>query len=438
MVSCKHCSTQNSLDSTFCKRCGTSIDETALEEAKTKFDGLIEEGNGLFNAGRTEEALAVADACVTANPSSVPALSLKALCHERKHEIAEALECAERIVDLNPDSELDKIKRNALRTRLQADLRPVEEPDRRMALAGAFAVIVLVGCIGLGIWRITSTSTPTSVAMNDSSTIEGAGTGGFQNPGTANMGTQASNAATDPNQSVASTPNDGLNRQPGPGDVPPINNAQPQNPAGNARRETPYTPPVRVPNLDSLPSTGGSVEPVRPEFEIRPEGGSSEPARPTPPQGRNTQPEDPQDLTGPKEEAPKKTEAEDTGVIEISVRGGAPAPRGNEAPRGTTPINENGLETLMRVGSQQYQIGNYSAAARNYEQAVRSGGDAIILNQRLGQAYERLGRTSEAADAYRRCIAACDAAMAGGRGDRSRLEQRKATAQQALKVLQGG
>jgi tetratricopeptide (TPR) repeat protein len=93
---------------------------------------------------------------------------------------------------------------------------------------------------------------------------------------------------------------------------------------------------------------------------------------------------------------------------------------------------------LQRVGTEQYQLGNYAAAARSYEQAVREGGDAIVLNQRIGQSYSRLGRNSEAAEAYRRCIAACDAAIASGRGNRGRQESVKATAEQALKVLQGG
>lgn len=122
--------------------------------------------------------------------------------------------------------------------------------------------------------------------------------------------------------------------------------------------------------------------------------------------------------------------------IEIDVRSGNSTR--NRIPGGTAPLTGNGLETLLRVGSEQYQLGNFAAAGRSYEQALRSGGDAIILNQRIGQAYSRLGRNSEAADAYRRCISACEAAIANGTGNRARHEAVKSTAEQALKVLQGG
>jgi hypothetical protein len=136
-------------------------------------------------------------------------------------------------------------------------------------------------------------------------------------------------------------------------------------------------------------------------------------------------------ITNPPAEKPK----EDAGVMMISVRSGGGASR---TVGGSEPIGGNGLQALLRVGSQQYQMGNFAGAAKSYEQAVRAGGDAIILNRRLGQAYERLGRNSDAADAYRRCISAIDSAISSGRGNKDTLTSTREVCEQALKVLQGG
>lgn len=150
MVSCKHCLTQNSLDSTFCRRCGTALPEDEILAAKEKLDVLIGQGNTSFNEGRTDEALAVADTALLSNPTSTTALSLKSLCHERRGELAEALECADQIVELNPDSELDKIKRNQLRSKLAISVQlATQPPDKRPALIGAVAAVVLVICVGI-------------------------------------------------------------------------------------------------------------------------------------------------------------------------------------------------------------------------------------------------------------------------------------------------
>ena len=89
MVACKHCSTPNTLDSTFCKRCGTALPEDDVLAGKEKLDALIAEGNKSFNEGRTDEAMAVAETALASNPTSTNALSLKVLCHERRGELAE-------------------------------------------------------------------------------------------------------------------------------------------------------------------------------------------------------------------------------------------------------------------------------------------------------------------------------------------------------------
>src|SRR5687768_2587278 len=104
MVACTKCESMNSLDSVFCKKCGGALPEEELQVSRQKLDELLKEGFSIFNEGRTEEAMMVAESVIMSNPTSSAAHSLKGMCHERKGEFGEALESYERVVELNPDS----------------------------------------------------------------------------------------------------------------------------------------------------------------------------------------------------------------------------------------------------------------------------------------------------------------------------------------------
>ena len=60
------------------------------------------------------------------------------------------------------------------------------------------------------------------------------------------------------------------------------------------------------------------------------------------------------------------------------------------------------------------------------------------LNLRLAQAYSRLGRNSDAASAYERSRSAAVAALAGGKGDKERLQAARDAADAGLKTVKGG
>ena len=156
MYACKQCGTGNPLDSSFCKKCGTALPADELSVARDKLGEMLDEGNNLFTEGRTDEAMLIAEAAVTANPSSHLAYSLKGLCHERLGQIGDALECYETAVGLNADSSLDKVKVAALRNRLAQRVTDTPEPNRRSAamIGVAAAVLFLVGgslaAIGMG------------------------------------------------------------------------------------------------------------------------------------------------------------------------------------------------------------------------------------------------------------------------------------------------
>src|SRR5579862_8728226 len=196
MVSCKSCMAQNSLDSVFCKKCGTNLPADDLQQAREKLEATVADGYKIFSAGRTDEAIQIGEMAVFANPLSTAALSLKAMCHERLGQISEALECHERVLEIDPDSMLDKIKANDLRNLLVARTS-IAPTQSRAPLAAAVAVFVLVVSIGVVIAKSRSTE---KVASNTPGTVQQSQThfepvgstppvGQQGSPSTANQGT---------------------------------------------------------------------------------------------------------------------------------------------------------------------------------------------------------------------------------------------------------
>ncbi len=409
MISCKQCGSHNGLDSTFCRKCGTVIGEIEIQEGRAKLDILTAEGNAAFTEGRTDEALAVAESVLFSDPDSVPALWLKAICHERRDEIAEALDCADRIVELNPDSELDKIRRNQLRSKLSTQLQVYERPDRRVALAGAVAAVVLVLCIGvLAANTAKGRTSSETVAVNTVPNRVQQPLGPSETNPTS--GSQVQQGGT---QQLVQPGNQGANGGGAlqPGDVPPIRaNTSPD----------PERPTVRLPNLagPELPNVNGGVRP----FDI----GTikSEPPSNPPQKAQN---DDPVVIPpGSGEEA----KPENDGSIEIKVYGG-----GNNAK--SAGAEANGAKAQSMIAKEQFLMGNYRKAASLFEQAIRSGGDPISLNQKLGQSYEKMGQSGDAVQAYRRAVQAADAALGSGRGNPDQIRSAKESAEQALRNLGG-
>jgi tetratricopeptide (TPR) repeat protein len=419
MIPCKHCNTLNSLDSTFCKKCGTGLPADDLQEARVRLEKLVEDGVVALNQGRLEEAIAIAEAAVTSNPSMVSALSLKAACHERRGEIAEALECVERIVDLNPDSDLDKIRRNQLRSALMVSATAQRPPSRAVALLAAFSVIVMVACAGALVIQARKTPSNDAKLVADS-----------------RLPFDPSQVAKEPLQSSAPAVPPVTNQQVGGGDqVPPV---QQNNRAQTEANETPQTnmPKLRLSLPDPNQSQGGteglvSPAPVEVPPNFNPNSQLSNTTTPVTPDGTAPGPS-PEPEKPPTDQAQPK---QDPGDISIVVTPGSV----RKTIGGSSPVGSSGggSSVYTRAASQNFMIGNYSAAAANYEHAIQTGGDQATLNHKLAQSYEHLGRKSDAIAAYQRAIKAADAELTAGRGNDTLKAQRDA-AQAALSVLQGG
>ena len=417
MVPCKNCSTPNTLDSTFCKRCGAALPEDEVQASKEKLEALIAEGNTSFNEGRTDEAMAVSETALASNPSSTPALSLKALCHERRGELAEALECAERIVELNPDSELDKIKRNQLRSKLAMTVQlATQEPDRKSAVVGAVAAVILMICLGFGIAKALNRNEP-KTASTSPKIIETA-------PQQVQIPITSQGPVTpqpvNPNQVRPITPEAGQEgtrvAQGDPGDLYPL-------PDGGILPKTGTGAGIDVPVM-----TGGFSSPPTQN------NNEGKVVRPTPKDPGTAKPSGGTDDPAPTSVPPSDDHRnDDPGKIEIKVSDGSR----KTSLGGSENIGSGGAAALVQVGMQRYQLGQYNSAAASFEQAIRAGGDQMSLNQRLGQCYDNMGRKNDAMEAYKRGIAACQAALNGGGGNKDRIQRRLESCQQALKVLQG-
>jgi tetratricopeptide (TPR) repeat protein len=434
MIPCKHCNTFNSLDSTFCKRCGTGLPEAEMDAAKAKLEALVQDGMHALNEGRINEAMAVAETAVVADPSMVSAFALKSAVHERKGEVVEALECAERIVELNPDSELDKIKRNQLRAALGAHALAVNPPNRVVASVAALSVIVILVSGAVLLTRfIDRPQAQARYASNLPKPSAGQLQASLVNqetptqPQATNPQTQGQTASPQPTppQGKASTATlpgaDGDdsddNAAPTARPVRSSENTAPLNPGGLGLN--PLNPPAPA-DPPPAPVTTSSTPPNGSQSSA---AGSRSNGTSDPPPVAEVNKSNPATLNKPV----------DPGLIEITVH------RGNSGPNrgGSASQPADSSKMLYRMGVDSFQIGNFDQAAQHLEKARSSGADPITVNERLGQSYAHLGRKQDAISAYQRAIEACTNALNAGRGDSSKMRAVRDACETAVRQIQG-
>ncbi len=174
MVVCPDCQAHNSVDSVFCKRCGVKLPNDVVREAQQVIQQNLSQGYILFNEGKTEEALVIANDALFGDPESCSALALKGMCLERDGRMAEGLSCYEHALTINPDSALDRIKVNQLRNMLASEILvkakndPKIDMKRLKASAGLAAVALLcLGSFGYAAYELFSgNKPPEKVAVN--------------------------------------------------------------------------------------------------------------------------------------------------------------------------------------------------------------------------------------------------------------------------------
>lgn len=427
MVNCPTCHVSNSIDSQFCKGCGTALPVDAIQSAQLEFSSLVSEGYRALNDGRAEEAALIAQNALDNHPENVAALSLKGMAMEKMGKLSEALEAFERVVTLNPSSALDKIKVQQLRNTLSARVLSTNDSKsgRGPAIAGAAAAVLFVVALGFAFAQFNANknkgSNRDSLAMGQAPPETGkvpnnSGSAGGPEVKPDNGSQKPPGSGGNGNASSGSDPRD-------PNYVPPVREGATANPG------------TRLPNVGgTLPRItdtpiNGSVPPLRPP--INGTIGNTGPTTKPPVAKTETRSEDPDpEMTGgggrtSGDTGPKS----DPGVIDISVS------KGGGGSGGGTP--EMGVQALQAAARQQFMLQKWDQAARTYERLRSLGHSSPITEQRLAQCYERLGQKNSAASAYRRAIGVLEDLIRAGSGDTSRYQQQLDSCRQALQVLGG-
>lgn len=394
---------------------------------------LVSQGQRTLGQGRAAEALRIADAILEDQPHSVSALALRGDALERLGQFEDALVCYERVLELKPDSALDRIRASQLKRQLEeAPVAAVEAPSHRKALLAGLAGASFVLTVGLGYWYLNSLGQkPAAEAQTLASNQSGYVAENF--PSVAPVPTTPDGAA---GQTRSSVP-------------PPAADAQTRTTADAAARssvvEPGYTGSAGSSRIPSGPAAPGGVEPVNPVPNGMREGLAVVPSNPG---GRTDSVQQPQaNGGGGQADAPEpirqnsETKTEDPGIIDIRPSAGSGSSgRANNAGSKEAEDDEaakQSSETLVRVARDAFVRGDYSRAADAYEKALRQGASRGSTNQRLAQCYERLGRKADAISAYERAIAAYQSTLSSGSGDSSRVQAALDTCRQALKVLRG-
>ena len=419
MISCPKCATSNTLDSAFCRKCGAALPQDLVQAEQVKLEELVALGMTAFSEGKTDEAQAIAENAVISNPNYADAHALKGMVHERKGEYAEALDALETVVALNPDSAIDKIKLNQLRTTIANRAAKEPESDKKYAWVMGISAAVLVLCVGVLIAKYGFNNTPPA-GTTDSRLLANNGPQ-FNPTNTRSTADQEQGTVQRPPVTTnQGSPSEG--NRPGAGDVPSVGgNTSPQVRTGTGLK--PYTgPPINAGD------TGGSLPPVtvNPGDITNPQVDRQDPRPPV----KKTENIDP-----PVERKDPPKSKDNPGYISITDAGTTdPKPSAG----GSESIDKgNGRETLVRVGDELYNGGDLAGAAKAYERALASGADHGRYNQRLGDIYRRLGQKSEAVAAYERALEVFQSRKAAGKGDPDATQRSIDSCQQAIKVLKG-
>lgn len=419
-IECRQCGKPNSLDSRFCKSCGAPVPEDDLAAARQRRAEFLDEGIRLLADGRNDEARLVAEAAIASDPEDPRAHAFLGDCLEQADDIAGALASYEKVVELSPDSALDKIRVAHLRKLLAARSLEIQQPpDRRKAILGGTLAMILVGSLGT-VLAVLNASPPSvdKAAGQASGSLSQQGSAEVRPPIASETpaATERQPATVEPSSEAGSQP------QPSTGTAPDSRGTVPAVPRA-AGSVLPYPRPD-----GSVAQVGGNtpmVPPIEGSIRVTPEGATR--AAPEPRGGANKSP-DPDPAPAPEVTENKKPPAS-PGIIEITPSKGQNKPRVG----GSEPVEPGRAETLLRVARQQYLMGNYAAAADAYVKALADGAEPGITNQRLAQSYEKLGRRSEASAAYGRAIRVFESEPNPTPARRAALE----ACRQAAKVLGG-
>ncbi|MBS1709596.1 MAG: tetratricopeptide repeat protein [Armatimonadetes bacterium] len=401
VIECEACRTSNTLDSKFCRQCGHAMPVDAVDAAKTEVLALVSDGRRLLADGRIAEALMIAESALEFDHDLVEGLALYGDCRERQERFTEAAESYERIVELRPDSPLDRIRLGHLRKLAQQQQIQVAEPRQKrqlLYLSGAVAVVLV--SVGFAL-SLSNSSKPTVDKRNLVASNFDSGMSAFdtvaQTPEAAGKDLRQPAATGDQQKS----PDQPLGNY-------AVEDASPR--FGGSRLAPPTGLAPISPNVPT-----GLLDPGR--LAIQPTEGPKG-ATPQTPTAAST------GETGGESAVPPKKEV-DNSVVDIRASQNS----------GRTETSDAAAQNLVRVARDLYLQGKFDRAADAYQKALKAGASKGSTNQRLAQCYEKLEKTEDAIAAYKRAIQAFEAQQL--KQPDQRTERALAACKKALAILGG-
>jgi len=349
----------------YCSHCGAPVEQTRVPNwRREQAERLLREAMSLNEQGRAEEALLACEGALALDPELLPALSLKALLHEKRGQIEQAIETYQRVVQLNPLSISERARLEALRRQPRAVVQASGYRTRPLWLEALPAILGFIGAgvvliVGLVAILRLSAPTPAPVAAPPAS----------------------ASTETVPHGAQPTTP-------PASAPVPPQQEAVPPvmvDPSRLALAPTPETPaPPR-----------GAIPPAPPPAPTSPEKRNTQTApNGTQPSPKNGQPQKGQDELLPDVEV---REGAQSGVYEIYVhRGETPSERPPAQPR----------EDPLEIARRHQMAGNYREAIAAYEQALPTAPSPGEVHQQIAICYLRLGEKANARAHFQQAIQA--------------------------------
>ncbi len=461
MVKCSQCGKQNTLDSRFCRACGTEVPADVAAEAREANEKLVAEGRRLLLESRSAEAKLLAETTHENDPASANALSLLGECHERFGHHEQAIECYERVLELQPDSALERIKLDHLRKSMtgQADASPGPSGRNRAAIGAGLAAVALVASIG-AVFALdgdkaraeTKSSGSTNAVQAPMPTVEAMPK---SYDAAAEVATPTKPTADESDDEPAVTEEKPARREPERAAPPrqepratqpdraPTRPAQPAQPAADPRKvAVGPTLPAPTPNGDRVNPNEGGYRPLSPantRITVSKEEPTKPPAKLATPPKKTGADADPKPFNPgmidirPSQDNPRQIGGSET--IRENQDGGMR--RSPTRPAADPTAGVKGAQALMKVAQQHMLTRNFAAAADAYEKAIRAGASPTTAYQRLGQCYQEMGRRAEAIGAYSKAIRAMESAAASDPSVAERMQVSIDACKKAIKILGG-
>lgn len=352
----------------YCSYCGAPVEHSEVPNwRREQAERLLREAMSLNEQGRYEEALLACEGALALEPEMLPALSLKALLHEKRGQIDQAIETYQRVVQLNPLSVSERARLETLRRQPRAAVRIQTPASRPLWVEALPAVLAFIGAgvvLVIGLAAILRLSTPSP---------------------------QPAPSAPPAFESTAAP------QQPAPQPSPAVN------PPAQSESPAPAVPPVMVdPSRLAIAPAQETASPPRGVIPPAPASKPTEPGK----SGKSDKSDMPNSKSQPQSDLMPDVEVRESqqqGIYEIYVHKGEPSQEGNASPSHQPPQPR---EDALEIARRHQMAGNYQEAIEAYKQALPTAPSQGEVHQQIAICYLRLNDKANARAHFQQAIQA--------------------------------